>query len=134
MCEPFCISASKKKEGVHCCAYACTNSPHKRKGGLCHKHYARKRKFIDPIYTRYNKFKAKAKKRAIECSVTHEEFRAFCHRTGYIIKKGMRGLNSTIDRRCNVHGYYVWNMQLLSNRKNASKGNRFRGNEFDCPF
>ena len=127
------ISQRKKDEGIYCCAYACTNTPAPKKGGLCSKHYARKRKNIDPVYDRYNKFIYKSKRRGLANSVTLEEFRAFCKRTGYIINKGYRGQSATIDRRCNAHGYHIWNMQILTNRANASKGNRTR-DDFVCPF
>lgn len=128
------ISEAKKAAGVHCCAYGCSSKPHERKGGLCHKHYARKTKEVDPVYTRYNQFCCKARARNIENSVTLEEFRKFCIDNDYIVKKGRRGQNATIDRRCNIHGYHIWNMTILSNRANARKGNRFKGDEFDCPF
>ena len=56
---------------------------------------------------------------------------------GYL-KKGVRGLAATVDRRCNIHGYHLWNMQIMTNRANASKGNRFQGDNFNgpnyCPF
>ena len=128
------ISERKKTEGIYCCAYACTNDPVVKKGGLCHKHYARKLKERDPVYARFNQFRSKSTSRGIENSVTIEEFRAFCKRTGYIVNKGYRGQIATIDRRCNAHGYHIWNMQLMSNRANARKGNRYNGDNFDCPF
>lgn len=125
----FCISEVKKKEGRFCCAYNCYNEPIKRKGGLCHKHYARKRREIDPIGTRFNQFKTNARRRNQEFSITIEQFRNFCSETGYLIEKGKRGQNATIDRIKNKFGYHIWNIQLLSNRKNASKGA-----SDDCPF
>lgn len=130
----FKISLQKKKEGRYCCAYGCTNKPIKKKGGLCHKHYARKIRELDPVQARYNQFKGNARKRNKEFTITIEEFRHFCKRTGYILKKGNRGQNATIDRRCNAHGYHLWNIQLLTNRQNARKGDGFNGDEFDCPF
>ena len=134
------ISENKKKKGVYCCAYSCTNTPVARKGGLCHKHYRRLQRFRDPVQVRYNGFKGNAKKRNIINSVTLAEFRIFCDKNRYVADingnpfKGNRGQNATIDRRCNVHGYHIWNMQIMSNSANASKGNRFNGDNFDCPF
>lgn len=134
------ISQNKKAKGIYCCAYHCTEKPVPRKGGLCHKHYARKLKERDPVYARYNQFRSKSKSRGIENSVTLEQFRKFCNDNRYIADydgvpfKGRRGQNATIDRRCNAHGYHLWNMQILTNRQNASKGNRFNGDDFDCPF
>ena len=126
----FEISLIKKKEGRFCCAYGCSNNPVKKLGGLCSKHYRRKRRIIDPVYCRYNGFKGNAKKRNIDFFVKLKEFRFWCDFTGYIVTKGKRGQNATIDRRCNAHGYHIWNMQLLTNKRNASKGNGFSGHIF----
>lgn len=128
------ISPVKKKEGRYCCAYGCSNEPIEKKGGLCHKHYRRKQRERDPVQIRYNGFRGNAKKRGKEFNITLNEFRSFCERTGYIVKKGMRGQNATIDRRCNAQGYHIWNIQILSNSANAKKGDRFNGDNFDCPF
>lgn len=116
------ISEIKKKKGDFCCAYGCSNKPIKKKGGLCHKHYRRKRREEDPVGVRYNNFKGNAKKRNIPFDITLDEFRSFCQKTGYIITKGKRGQNATIDRINNSKGYTIDNIQLLTNRQNASKG------------
>jgi len=91
-----------------------------------------------PVGVRYTQFKTNAANRGFigieRFSVTLQEFREFCQRNAYIVKKGRRGQNATIDRRCNVHGYHIWNMQILTNRQNASKGAGFRGDEFEPPF
>lgn len=141
------LSESKKKRGQYCCAYACRNKPVAKLGGLCYKHYRRRVRERDPVYCRYNNFKGNAKKRKKDFTITLSEFRAFCNRTGYIIKKGRRGQNATIDRRCNAQGYHIWNIQLLSNSENARKGQRYNEDkdrfkdprtreqiEDDCPF
>lgn len=128
----FKISQPKKDAGLKCCAYGCSNDPVKKLGGLCHKHYRRKRRIIDPVYCRFNGMKGNAKRRNIPFTITLIELRNFCKRTGYL-SKGKRGQNATIDRRCNVHGYHIWNIQLLTNRANASKGNRPSGNNFEKP-
>jgi len=129
----FQISQAKKDKGIHCCAYACTNEPIARKGGLCHKHYARKRREESLVTVSYNQFRQNAKKRGKEFSVTMIQFKAFCMRTGYLIEKGKRGKNATIDRRCNLHRYHIWNLQLMSNSQNDRKGDRFSGNGFGEP-
>lgn len=128
------LSENKKERGRYCCAYACYNKPVAKKGGLCHKHYRRKRREIDPVAVRFNNFKGNAKKRRKVFTITLEEFRGFCKRTGYIIESGKRGQNATIDRRCNAHGYHIWNIQILSLTDNCKKGSGFRGDDFDCPF
>ena len=124
----FCISESKKKEGRFCCAYACTNEPVKKLAGLCHKHYRRKRREIDPVYCRYNNFKSNATKRKKIFTITLEQFRKFCKENNYIVEKGRRGQNATIDRIKNNYGYHIWNIQILTNKQHASTGTS------DCPF
>lgn len=119
----FKISEPKKIEGIFCCAYGCKNKPYPRKAGLCSKHYARHRRMIDPIYDRYANFKNNALRRCKDFTITLEQFRGFCNETGYIIKKGMRGRNCTIDRINNNEGYHIWNIQILTLNKNIEKYN-----------
>ncbi len=128
------IIESKKIKGVYCCVHGCSNDPIYRKGGMCHKHYARKIREKDPVQSRYNQMRSKAKSRGLRIMFTLEEFRLWCVRNRYIVVKGNRGMRCTIDRRCNAQDYYLWNMQILTLRANSSKSNRFKGNNFEAPF
>lgn len=134
----FKISDSKRKAKIECCAYCCKNLPIEKKKGLCHKHYARYLKAKDPVYDRYNHFKNNALARPLKhivgekFTITLEEFRDFCQRTGYIIKKGMRGKNCTIDRTKNNFGYHIWNIQIKSNLANIKKYHTF--DKFDKDY
>ena len=129
------ISIKKKQDGIYCCAYGCKNNPIPKKGMLCHRHYMIKFKDVNRMMYRYNQFKINAKKRNIEFTITKNQFRKFCQMTGYLIKKGVCGYRATIDRRCNVHGYHYWNIQLLSMRKNIKKyQNKDRQVAEYCPF
>lgn len=76
--------------------------------------------------------KQKAKSRNIPFSLTFEEFKILCKNTGYL-SKYKRGQNATVDRRCNYQGYHFFNLQIITNRANASKGNRHSGNRFEAP-
>ena len=129
----FKISLTKKAEGKYCCAYGCRGKPIKKKGGLCHKHYARKRRILAPIETRYFQAKSKAKQRNIDFTITLNQFIWFCNKTGYLIDKYKRGLNASIDRRCSYQGYHIWNIQLLTMIQNRKKSNKVSDN-FNCPF
>lgn len=123
----FKISEAKKAEGIFCCAMRCKNKPVARKKGLCHKHYKIRRRISDPVYDRFANFRDNAKKRpwnggiGIPFTITLDWFREFCQRTGYIIKKGMRGKNCTVDRIRNWQGYHADNIQLLNDRQNIGK-------------
>lgn len=131
----FQISEAKKKEGKQCCAYACKNKPIVKKGGLCHKHYARKLKDRDPVYARFNQFKSNATRRGkrVDPSLDINWFRNFCDDTGYIVTPGMRGKNATLDRVRNKEGYKPGNLQLLTNRANIKKYHTQDKHE-DLPF
>jgi len=128
------LSDIKKEKGVKCCAYGCSNKPAEKLGGLCYKHYQRQRRILDPVGVRYSQFKINALKRGKVFEITLDEFRHWCKITGYCIVKGRRGKAATIDRRCNVHGYFIWNIQLMTLSRNASKGSGFSGDNFECPF
>ncbi len=128
------LSQNKKEAGRFCCAYGCNNKPNDRLAGLCFKHYERRRRKNDPIGTRFQQFRTNAKNRKKDFTITRAEFQAFCEKTGYLIVKGRRGKNATIDRRCNVHGYHIWNIQLMTLSRNSSKGAGFSGDAFECPF
>ncbi len=114
-------SKNKRDNGEYCCCYGCVNVPVKAKLGMCHKHYARHRKEIDPVYDRYVNFKGNALRRGKEFTITLIQFRSFCHCTGYILTKGKRGRNATVDRIDNNFGYHIWNIQLLTAHQNTRK-------------
>jgi hypothetical protein len=118
------LSKTKKAAGVYCCVHRCKDKPHKKKGGLCHKHYKRKRRKLDPIAVRYNDLVQSSKRRDRVVGFTLAEFRVWCKGNGYM-SKGRRGYAATIDRRCNAQGYYFFNMVIVSSRYNASKGDKF---------
>lgn len=123
---------------MYCCAYACTNEPVYKKGGLCHKHYRNYRKALDPVADRYNLWKCSATQRGKSFDVTLEEFRKFCETTGYILTKGMRGKNATIDRTLVTDGYNMENISLMTLRANARKWHEEDKQriqeEAECPF
>lgn len=127
----FKISFQKKIEGKYCCAHHCKNKPNEKKCGLCHKHYQRYRRMIDPVFDRYVNFKGNAKRRQKEFTITLDQFRGFCNKTGYIITKGMRGRTCTIDRINNNEGYHIDNIQILSMSKNIEK---YHIEDKKCPF
>lgn len=129
----FKISEKKKKEGRYCCAIACKNAPEYKKGGLCHKHYRRKRRKLDPVAVRYNDFKFNALRRGKDFDFSLSEFRKFCDDTGYIIQKGRRGLAATVDRIRNYEGYNPNNVQLLTITANINKYHEQDKHE-ECPF
>ena len=117
----FKISNAKRIEGRFCCAYSCRSNPNYKKKGLCHKHYAIYRRMIDPVYNRFINFRGNALRRKKEFNITLLEFREFCEKTGYIIKKRMRGRLCSVDRIDNNLGYHIDNIQLITSNANTAK-------------
>jgi hypothetical protein len=113
----FCVSEAKKLAGIHCAAYGCKNKPCAKKRGLCHKHYHRHRRIIDPVYCRFTDFKKHALERKKDFTITLQEFRDWSKKEGYLEK----GRAATIDRKDNRYGYHIWNIQLLTNKANIAK-------------
>lgn len=128
------ISQAKKDKGQECCAYSCKNKPAPKLGGLCFKHYQRKRRKLDPVGVRFTQFRTNALNRSKDFSITLDQFREFCTRTGYCIIKGKRGKNATVDRIDNKKGYHIDNIQLLTLRENVRKYYDEDRHEDDCPF
>jgi len=131
----FKTSDAKRKQKIECCAYGCKSKPNEKKLGLCHKHYAIHRRIKDPVYDRYVNFKGNALRRGKSFEITLDEFREWCLETGYIIKKGMRGVRCSVDRINNNLGYCIGNIQLLTMKKNLEKYNTTDKNHEDyTPF
>jgi len=130
----FKISDAKRAEKIHCCAYGCKSKPNAKKLGLCHKHYAIYRRIKDPVYDRYVNFKGNALRRGKSFEIKLPEFREWCEKTGYIVSKGMRGKNCTIDRINNNIGYRIDNIQLLTNKANIEKYHKIDKLTDDMPF
>jgi len=130
----FKISEAKRIEKIYCCAYSCKSKPNAKKLGLCHKHYAIYRRIKDPVYDRYVNFKGNALRRGKSFEITLQEFRDWCEEKRYIVDKGMRGKNCTIDRIRNWEGYNINNIQLLTNKANIEKYHKIDKLTDDCPF
>lgn len=130
----FKISEIKRKAGKECCAYGCKSKPNEKKCGMCHKHYHIYRRIKDPVYDRFVNFKGNALRRKKEFVITLQEFRDFCQEKGYIIKKGMRGRNCSIDRIDNKLGYSIGNIQILTMNRNLEKYHKIDKLTDECPF
>ena len=123
----FQISETKKSEGIFCCALRCKKPAVYKKKNLCHAHYHRHRRIMDPVYDRWVNMKGNAAQRpwkggiGIPFTISLKELRDFCQKTGYIIKKGMRGRICSVDRIENEEGYHIWNIQLKTAIANTKK-------------
>jgi hypothetical protein len=67
-----------------------------------------------------NAIRQRAKKRGIPCTITLEEWKDFCKRTGYLKLRGQEPHSFTIDRIDDTHGYHINNIRILSHAENSA--------------
>ena len=85
----------------------------------------------------YHQLKKSAKKRNIPFGLSHNEFKDFCDRTGYLELKGKHSKNYCVDRIDDNKGYIPGNIQMITQYENITKENRRRAKkelEENCPF
>lgn len=70
----------------------------------------------------YSAKREDARKRKIGFFITFEEFVKFIVDTEYMLRKGRRKFDLTIDRVIPQLGYRAGNLQILTNQENARKG------------
>lgn len=116
--EPIILTKEPKKG--RCQNVECSK---KCKGALCGTCRCRKSRLADPIRYAFNNKKNRAEQRGIFWDLTIEEFRAFCYKTEYHLKKG-RGIGSfDIDRKVEGKkpGYTLSNIRIMDKVKNIKK-------------
>lgn len=128
----FQVSEVKRKLGIQCCAYGCKNKANYKKKNMCHKHYHIYRRIKDPVYNRFVNFRGNALRRGKEFTISLNEFREWCQKTGYVLQKGKRGKNCTIDRVKNELGYSINNIEIRSNLANIKKYHEHDKNHISC--
>ena len=90
---------------------------------VCYAHAMQRRKEKDPLRYSYYDWKANAKRRGKEFTITLEQFREFAQKNILIKGRGITATSYHIDRIKNEHGYHIWNIQLLQNTDNINKEN-----------
>ena len=111
--------AERKKRG-QCTCEGCWR-PSVKRSSLCNKH-SRLRKIENNPYTFYlGELRRRAKRRGKTCTLTVQEFKDFCLRTGYLSSKGVNAGDSHIDRIDPDRGYENDNIQMLTNTENLKK-------------
>jgi len=123
------IALAKKK----CATKWCRN---RARAGRCYCHKCRTRAWRErhPQRKQYHILKWSAKLRKIPFLLTYEEFGLFCDLTGYLENVGNSGASWTVDRRDDTLGYFLDNLQILTNSQNVRKGNTFRANAKNRKF
>lgn len=111
--------ARKKRLGL-CARYGCAAKAGSHKK-YCHRHHHQALKRRDPISYIYSQRKQRAKARGHAWTLTLDNFRDWCHFTGYHEKTGRTAESASIDRKINAHGYHVWNIRCIPYGANAAK-------------
>ncbi len=71
----------------------------------------------------------RAKARKIPFTITLDQFKDFCRRTGYLALRGKDPTSATVDRIDHDEGYHIWNIQVLSHAQNSRNGHLVPGKE-----
>ena len=87
----------------------------------CHKCRSRKYRERNPLVALYHTVKSHAKQRGIGFFLTCEQFKDFCHKTGYHLTKGRTADAMSIDRIRGNEPYQVGNIQLKTVSQNSIK-------------
>jgi hypothetical protein len=119
MSEPLEIIKGGQKVRI-CNTLGCANKAAKHRT-ICHNCKRKRYQANNPIKYAYQELRARAKKRGKEFTLTLEEFKAFCTRTEYMVKKGIYKESLHIDRIDETRGYTADNIQVLSNSENIKK-------------
>jgi len=91
---------------------------------LCHKCKLLRYRTDNPIRYAYRNVADRANKYGYDFSLSFDEFKAFCDKTGYLKTKGSGGDDMSIDRIDSSKGYSADNIQILTKGLNAAKNNR----------
>jgi hypothetical protein len=92
---------------------------------ICHTCDTRKKREANPMRYAFNNLKHHATERNITFTISFEYFVRFAKRSHYIEKKGNGAHNLTVDRRNNLLGYTVGNIQPMTREANTRKARKF---------
>lgn len=117
--------ARKRNAGL-CARYGCLATAGAKKKYCC-KHHHQALKARDPISYIYSHRKQRAKARGHEWGLTLDNFRDWCHYTGYHLRCGRTPGAASIDRRDPFEGYHCWNLACIPYGANSAKGKHGKG-------
>lgn len=103
-----------------CLTKNCRNVPAKRcQSKRCSRCKTREHKEKNPYAYFLNRLRNNAKRRGHECTLTVEEFKAFCEETGYLETRGRMSGCMSIDRINQDEGYHFDNIQIMEVGENS---------------
>jgi hypothetical protein len=98
---------------MKCITEGCNNEA-QRQRKICHKCQKRKYREKYPLKYIYDTVKMNAKRRRKEFTLTFDEFKEFCLKTGYDEKKGKSSDSLSIDRINSLRGYAKDNIRAIT--------------------
>ena len=121
------------KKDKRCETKWCRNQKPLRPNGYLLKHcwkcQSRKLKKSQPETYVLNMIRHSARKRKIACTLTVDEFKWFCLRTGYLEKRGSKPSSLTVDRIDHRLGYHIENLKVSTHAVNSRAGYCYPGGQ-----
>lgn len=113
-------NAQTKRDRGLCITPFC-RKPAKRGECLCSMCRDRIWRARHPEHHLWNNLKKSAKRRGVPFSLTVEQFKEFCERTGYHLKVGRDPSSASCDRIRDTEGYHADNIRCLEYGINAGR-------------
>lgn len=104
-----------------CRNYSAKRRDGRSKGAKCHACRIATWRKNSPMRAAYHTLKSHASARGIEFRITFEDFRSFALKSELIGNTGQTAESLTIDRRDNLKGYVLDNIQPMTRAENAAK-------------
>jgi hypothetical protein len=109
-----------KKKSQKCSTPYCRR-PRAAKKKFCDCCHQRQWRAAHPIQAQYARLRAKARARGINFCLPFWYFEIFALRSGYITRTGNAAGSLTVDRKNNLLGYVIANIQPLTRHENGVK-------------
>lgn len=101
---------------------------------ICNTCKSRKYKRTHPLEYWFNLLRCNARRRGKVFTLTIDQFKMFCQRTGYDKLKGRTPDALSVDRVRNEDGYTADNIQAITLSANVKKERNNSKSEDVCPF
>ena len=106
---------------MKCSTPHCRKKAAPKKGGKCHCCYLRLARARNPVWAQWRRLKDKAARRRINFCLPLWYFEIFVSRSEYLTRVGNTAGNLTVDRKNNLLGYVIGNIQPMTRHENCVK-------------
>jgi hypothetical protein len=123
-----------------CAGDSCRNPrPGKKPSGIsygryCHRCRMRRWREKQPMRAAFRNLRDHAIARGIEFALTFEEFRVFAEHSDYLNRTGNESGCLTVDRKDNLRGYVVDNIQPMTRSENSVKRAKYDAIRMRCGY